>query len=196
MKRWLAALPLLLVLAGCAPHAREPEGLALVRVLGVDGGAGVTLTAVCHGQAGEEPLLGQVTAADFSAARQALPWCGKREMALTNLSYIIIGKDGDAAEVLRQVLNDREMSPSVTVWFAEDAAALLEACADPVGRLELLTAGGVNAPTVAEVLAALEGGGRAELPVLAERDGMLCAEGVREWTNERERGLEETSGTG
>ena len=182
MKQWLAVLSMILALAGCAPHAREPEGLALVRVLGVDGGGGVTLTAVCHGQEGVAPVRGQVAAADFSAARQALPWCGGREMALTNLSYIIINKEGDLTELLTHVLNDREMSPSATVWLAEDAAALLDACADPVGRLEILTAGGTQAPAVVDVLSALENGGRVELPVLTEQDGTLRVEGVEEWT--------------
>ena len=46
MKRmWMLALSLALVLCGCAPTAREPDQLALVRVLGVAGAGPVELTA-------------------------------------------------------------------------------------------------------------------------------------------------------
>ena len=49
MRRAVALLAGLLLLSGCVPNAREPAELALVRVLGVDGGGPVTLTAVCGG---------------------------------------------------------------------------------------------------------------------------------------------------
>ena len=39
MRRWPVLLAaLLFLLSGCAPQARELDGMALVRVLGVDGG--------------------------------------------------------------------------------------------------------------------------------------------------------------
>ena len=51
MRRWPVLLAaLLFLLSGCAPQARELDGMALVRVLGVDGGEEVTLTAVCGGK--------------------------------------------------------------------------------------------------------------------------------------------------
>ena len=45
----ILALGAAVVLSGCAPSAREPDNLALVRVLGVDGAGPVTLTGVCGG---------------------------------------------------------------------------------------------------------------------------------------------------
>ena len=44
---WVLALSLALLLCGCAPTAREPDQLSLVRVLGVAGSGPVELTAVC-----------------------------------------------------------------------------------------------------------------------------------------------------
>lgn len=161
------------LLSGCASHAAEPEGLALVRVLGVDGGAEITLTAVCPGQQGEEPVRGSASAPEFGAARARLPGAGEREMALTNLSYLIINKEADLALVLLEVLRDREMSPSATVWYAESAKELLAACGDPAGRLEVLSGQGVEAPTVVDALAALESTGVVRLPVLLAEDGTL-----------------------
>ena len=51
MRRWLLpiCIALVVLLAGWHPVPKEPEGLALVRVLGVDGAGPVTLTAVCGG---------------------------------------------------------------------------------------------------------------------------------------------------
>ena len=46
MRKWLLlAIGLAVLLAGWRPASQEPEGLALVRVLGVDGAGPVTLTA-------------------------------------------------------------------------------------------------------------------------------------------------------
>ena len=47
---WMLALSLALVLCGCAPTAREPDQLALVRVLGVAGEA-LSLTPIPPAQA-------------------------------------------------------------------------------------------------------------------------------------------------
>ena len=175
MRRCLLAAAALCLLAGCAPHAREPEGLALVRVLGVEGRGPVTLTAVCGAENGEEPARGQASAASFSAARAALPWCGKEELALTNLSYLIINEETDLEMLLVQVLNDQELSPSVTLWFAEGPAELLAECSDPAGRLQVLSDRGAGAPTVVEALAELKGTGVVRLPVLTEEAGRLEA---------------------
>ena len=94
-------------------------------------------------------------------------------MALTNLSYIIIGMDADAGAAAAWVMADRELSPSAAMWLTEDAAALLDGSGDPAARLEVLTDSGVSAPTAAEVLAALETSGWVELPVLENVDGEL-----------------------
>lgn len=171
----------LCLLAGCAPHAREPDELALVRVLGVDGGGAVTLTAVCGGLDQESEDRGAVTGTDFDSARRALPWVGRHEMALTNLSYIIIGEDADLEEALAYVLADHEMSPSATVWMARDAGSLLEASQDPASRLAVLMEQGASAPTVVDALAALRIEGKVVLPVLACREGQLETAGRAQW---------------
>ena len=50
MRRWLlVCIAAVVLLAGWRPAPKEPEGLALVRVLGVDGPGPVSLTAVCGG---------------------------------------------------------------------------------------------------------------------------------------------------
>lgn len=180
MKKWILCAALAM-LAGCAPNAREPDGLTLVRVLGVDGDGPVILTAVCGGTEGEDGIRGKAAGEDFETARQALPWVGEREMALTNLSYIIIGEDGDVEKAVRCVMEDRELSPSATVWLTEDAAALLERVEDPAARLEVLMDSGAGAPRAVEVLAALRTEGSAELPVLCIRDGELEIAGRVRW---------------
>ena len=89
MRRWPVLLAaLLFLLSGCAPQARELDGMALVRVLGVDGGEEVTLTAVCGGTDQGDVSRGAASAADFQSARQALPWVGEEELALTKLDVL------------------------------------------------------------------------------------------------------------
>lgn len=182
MRRWLALLAALLLLpSGCAPQARELDGMALVRVLGVDGGEEVTLTAVCGGTDQGDVSRGTASAADFQSARQALPWVGEEELALTNISYIIVGAEADLSGALGQILADHEMSPSATVWLTEDAGALLDGCDDPAARLAVLEEEGVQAPSVVMVLAALETDGQVELPVLRLEDGLLEPVGQAVW---------------
>jgi hypothetical protein len=169
------------LLCGCAAHAREPEELALVRVLGVDGGETVTLTAVCAGADQQEDVLGTAAAGTLDEARWTLPWSGQREMALTSLSYLIIGDTADLEETLTYVLSDHEMSPSATVWLTEDAQALLTQCADPAARLTVIEERGTAAPTVVDALAALRLEGQVELPVLTGQDGRLETAGQKTW---------------
>lgn len=175
---------LFLLLSGCAPHAREPEGLSLVRVLGVDGGNEITLTAVCSAQGGET-VRGTARAADFCAARDRLPGSGEQELALTNLSYIVVNEETELREVLLEILRDQEMSPSATVWVADCAQIVLEGSKDPAGRLEVLSGQGVEAPTVVEVLARLETAGAVRLPVLEMEQGMLCTAHTVLWEGEK-----------
>lgn len=155
--------------------------MALVRVLGVDGGEEVTLTARVrrHGSGGCEP--GGGIRRRFSVRRQALPWVGEEELALTNISYIIVGAEADLSEALGLILSDHEMSPSATVWLTQDAGALLDACEDPAARLAVLEEQGVEAPTVVMVLAALKTDGQVELPVLSLADGRLEPAGQAVW---------------
>ena len=180
-KQVVWSLLLCVLLTGCASHADEPDGLALARVLGVDGGEDVTLTAVCDSQSQQEPIRGEVSARDFSAAREKLPWSGDRELALTSLSHLIIGEGTDLEEVLAAVLNDRELSPAALVWCAEDAEELLEESGDPVGRLELLLEQGAAAPTVAEALAELKTYGAVELPLLELEGSQIELRGKIRW---------------
>ena len=182
MRRMAALLLCLLLLSGCPPTAREPADLALVRVLGVDGAAPVTLTAVCGGSDQEDPGRGRCTGVSFSQAKAELPWSGREELSLTSVSYLVIGPEADLLAVVLAVLNDAELGASATVWLAEDGAgALLDRCDDPASDLELLTMQGAAAPTVAQTAAALAAEGRAALPKLVERDGRAEAQGEAVW---------------
>ncbi len=156
-----------LLLTGCAPVAREPDDLALVRVLGVDGGQLVALTAVCRGE-GAEPVRGGSCGETYGQARQALPWSGPGvELSLTGVSYILIGPGVALAEVLPAMLDDLELGASATLWWGErGAAALLAACEDPAADLALLELEGAEAPTVAAAAAALAAGEPLLLPAL------------------------------
>lgn len=184
MKRLTLALIPFLLLCGCAPVAREPDNLALVRVLGVDGSGPVTLTAVCGGMDGTENSRGTATEADFLAARRQLPWSGEGvELSLTGVRYLLVGPEVDLQAVLFAVLEDADLGATATVWLVEDGAAkLLDAGTDPAADLELLALQGVRAPTVAQAVAALSTEGSVFLPCLAERDGHLEERGVMEWT--------------
>lgn len=171
MRKWLllcAAMAVLL--AGWRPAPREPEGMALVRALGVDGAGPVALTAVCGGEDQKEPGRGRFAGADFNSALEGLPWSGEgegEELSLTSVSYIIVGRDVELREVLLAVLRNEELGACATVWLAEDgAAALLAGCADPASGLDLLTRQGIEAPTAVEALARLERGEPLSLPLL------------------------------
>ena len=164
----VAALALAVLLAGWRAAPREPEGLGLVRVLGVDGAGPVALTAVCGGDGQEDPSRGRCASADFELALEGLPWSGEEELSLTSVSYIIVGRDVELEEVLLAVLRDEELGASATVWLAEGgAAALLDGCEDPAAGLDLLDRRGIEAPTAVAALAALERGGTLTLPLLA-----------------------------
>ena len=169
MKKWLVLCVCAAALrAGWRPAPREPEGLALVRVLGVDGPGPVELTAVCGGEDQGDRSRGSCAGADFDQALAGLPWSGEEELSLTSVSYIIVGRDVELREVLLCVLRNRELGASATVWLGEDgASALLEGCGDPASGLDLLTRRGSGAPTAAEALAKLERGEGLTLPLLA-----------------------------
>ncbi len=169
MRKWLLlAVGLAVLLAGWRPAAKEPEGLALVRVLGVDGRGPVTLTAVCGGEEQEERDRGRCTGEDFGAALEDLPWSGEEELSLTSVSYLVVGRDVALGDVLLAALRNEELGASATVWLAEEGAArLLDGCADPASGLDLLARRGMEAPTVVEALAALRRGEGLCLPLLA-----------------------------
>ncbi len=173
----------LLLLSGCSPVAREPDNLALVRVLGVDGKSQVTLTAICardnQGMVGR----GSAFADNFEQARKQIPWSGQtEELSLTGVSYLLVGPGVDLESVLFSILNDADLGASATVWsVSTGAAATLGACDDPAADLELLTLQGIRAPTVAQAAAALSGKGEVSLPCLEEQNGRLNEKGESRW---------------
>ena len=169
MRKWLLlCLAAAVLLVGWGPAPKEPEGLALVRVLGVDGPGPVALTAVCGGEDQEDPSRGRCVGEDFQWALKSLPWSGEEELSLTSVSYLVVGRDVELEEILLAVLRNEELGASATVWLAEEgAAALLGKCGDPASGLDLLVRQGTQAPTVVEALAKLEGGEALTLPLLA-----------------------------
>ena len=173
----------LLLLTGCAPVAREPDNLALVRVLGVDGESPVTLTAVCGRDKQGKVGRGSAEAEEFQQARGQIPWSGTaEELSLTGVSYLLVGPEADLERILFSVLEDADLGATATVWLTEGgAAAVLEACEDPAANLELLTLQGIKAPTVAQAIAALSSVGEVSLPCLEARDGKLSERGERQW---------------
>lgn len=184
MKRmWMLALSLALALCGCAPTAREPDQLALVRVLGVAGDGPVELTAVCGLDNQEDvPIRGSCAGENFAAALEEAPWCAKQELALTSVSYLVVGADVDLHQVLTQVLGDEELGSTATVWVSMDPVGeVLDGCEDPEGDLTLLTNQGVKAPTVAAALATLTTQGKVELPCVGENSGRLEQTGWCKW---------------
>ena len=185
MKRWLWLLAALAVLlAGWRPAPKEPEGLALVRVLGVDGAGPVALTAVCGGDDQGDQSRGRYTGEGLERALDGLPWSGEQELSLTSVSYLVVGRDVDLREILLTVLRDEELGASATVWLAEEGAArLLEGCDDPASGLDLIVRRGVQAPTAVEALAALEQGEELCLPLLAGDGPVLI-----DWTEWRDAG--------
>ena len=184
MKKWLlAAAVLAALLAGWHPVPKEPEGLALVRVLGVDGPGPVTLTAVCGGEDQEgDQSRGQCTGEDFEDALEKVPWSGEEELSLTSVTYFIVGRDVELENVLLTALRDEKLGASATVWLAEGgSAALLESCEDPASALELLERQGFKGPTVVEALAALYGENELCLPLLMTGEDGLTLIDWMEW---------------
>ena len=127
MRRLAALLVGLLLLSGCAPNAREPADLALVRVLGVDGGGPVTLTAVCGGGDREELCRGACTGGSFQQAKEGLPWSGREELSLTSVSYLLVGPDTASGLVPDSVLRlARRFGIPVDTLFRGDTVWLAD----------------------------------------------------------------------
>ena len=183
MRKWLlAGAALAVLLMGWHPAPKEPEGLALVRVLGVDGLGPVTLTAVCGGEDQEhDQSRGQCAGADFEEALEKVRWSGEEEMSLTSVTWLVIGREAELESVLLAALRNEELGANATVWLAESGAAeLLGSCEDPATALELLERQGLEGPTVVEALAALCRGDGLRLPLLtAGEDGLRSAEPSR-----------------
>ena len=185
MKRILLAALTLLLLTGCSPNAREPDNLALVRVLGVDGASPVALTAVCGGANQQDPTRGSCRGESFMLARDRLPWTATEELALTSVSYLLVGRDADLTAVLFAVLEDQELGASATVWLAEDGAGdTLADCRDPAADLALLVRQGLKAPPVAQTLGALMTDGQVVLPAVDQAEGRLILKGEGLWNEQ------------
>ena len=190
MRKWLlAGIALAVLLAGWHPVPKEPEGLALVRVLGVDGPGPVALTAVCGGEDQEiDQSRGQCTGADFEEALEKVPWSGEEELSLTSVTWVIIGRDVELESVLLTALRNEKLGAAATVWLAEEGAAeLLGSCEDPASELELMERQGVGAPTVVEALAALYRGEAPRLPLLMVGEEGLTIIDWMEWRGPNEQ---------
>lgn len=183
MRKGLALVTVLLLLTGCAPVSREPDNLALVRVLGVDGDGQVTLTAVCGSDPQNNVLRGKAVSDSFENARQAVVWSGgEKELSLTGVSYLLVGPDVKLEAILFAILKDADLGASAIVWVAEDGAAeVLGNCNDPAASLELLKMQGVEAPSVAQALAALTTNGRVSIPCLETKEGCMMKKGELKW---------------
>ena len=177
MRKWLlAVIALAVLLVGWHPAPKEPEGLALVRVLGVDGLGPVTLTAVCGGEDQEgNQSRGQCVGADFEEALEEVRWSGEEELSITSVTWLVIGQEVELENVLLAALRNEELGAAATVWLGSGGAAeLLGDCEDPASALELLERQGFEAPTVVEALAALYKGEELRLPRLAAgEDGLM-----------------------
>lgn len=191
MKKWLlAGVALVVLLTGWHPVPKEPEGLALIRVLGVDGPGPVTLTAVCGGEDQEgNQSRGQCIGADFEKALAGVRWSGEEELSLTSVTYLIVGRDVELESVLLAALRNEELGANAAVWLSDGGAAeLLESCEDPASALELLERQGFKGPTVVEALAALYEGDGLCLPLLTEEKDSLILVDWMEWGSVREQG--------
>ena len=185
----LAAVALAVLLTGWHPVPKEPEGLALVRVLGVDGAGPVTLTAVCGGEDQEgNGRRGQCTGADFEEALEGVRWSGEEELSITSVTYLIVGRDVELEDVLLAALRNEQLGAAATVWLADGGAAeLLGDSEDPASELELLERQGFEGPTVVEALAALDRGDRLRLPRLAAGEDGLTLLDWMEWRTVHEQ---------
>ncbi len=183
MRRLAAVMMMLLLLAGC--RGKEPDELALVRVLGVDGKDPVTLTAVCGGNNQGDESRGISAGADFLSALNGLPWADtetEEELSLTSVSYLVVSRDVDLEAILLEVLKNQELAGMSTLWLADEGAAeLLDRCADPAAGLALLTRQGAGAPTAVGALASLYNDGQVALPLLTASGGGLELRGVETW---------------
>lgn len=95
----------------------------------------------------------------------------------------MVGPDVSLEEVLLAVLEDVDLGATATVWLVESgAAAVLDACKDPVADLELLSLEGAAAPTVAQAAAALTAEGTVTLPCLSEQNGRMEVKGTTQWS--------------
>ncbi len=185
MRRIVLATAVAVVLLLGSSASREPDELALVRVLGVDGVSPVVLTAVCGGHDQGDVSRGGCVREDFAQALKDLPWAGekrKEELSLTSVSYLLVGRDIELEKVLEEVLRSQELGAASTVWLADGSVEqLLSSCEDPASGLSLLVRQGTDAPTAAKTLAALRTDGQVTLPLLGVGENGPELLGEQEW---------------
>lgn len=216
MKRRLAALAagLCLLLSGCdgltvLPYARELEGMALMRTLGVDAeGEEVAVTAATGGQdpgQGENSaVVAARTAETISGAVLGMQAGGASYVYFGHVGQLLLGEDlarQSVAEALEYVLRDVEMRLDTELYLVQGGTAggaiRQSAEGQPVAdRLEAMEddpglASWSMARTVREVLADLERCGASFVPVLrmgedleAAGYGILRGEVLAGWAGE------------
>lgn len=175
-KTILLAVGLAVLLTGCA--GQELSNVSLVRVLGIDGGGPVIVTAVAGAE--DERGIFRCAGEDVPAAQKTLETLGSERLAVTHIGQVVLGENA-AAQCLWDEVVQRESGYGATVWLAETGTAydLLTGASDPAGRLKHLEESGVAAPTLLEAVSALVRCGEVTVPVLGLRDGGLEVVGWR-----------------
>lgn len=190
-----------LLLSGCdgvdlLPYARELEGMALMRTLGVDrDGEGVAVTASTSTQTGgdEGDKPAQVTeqsARSISAAVLGMQAKGAAYVYFGHVGQLLLGEElaeQSAREALDYVLRDVEMRLDTELYVVRDgeAKAAIEGAAEESSasdRLEAMAedlglAARFMPRTVGDVLAELERCGASFVPGLAAENGGLSNSG-------------------
>lgn len=185
-----------LLLSGCQgldllPYARELEGMALMRTLGVDAAEnGVAVTASTAAGDGETARLTEQTAPSLSAAVLGMQAEGASYVYFGHVGQLLLGEElarASAVEALDYVLRDVEMRLDTELYVVRDggageaireaaekgsAGARLEAMAEDLGL-----AARSMPRTVREVLAGLERCGASFAPALRTEGGSFAAGG-------------------
>lgn len=164
---------------GLLPQSRALEGLRLVGTLAVDGGDGVTATAVTAVRAaeGEEPETFTGRGADLAAACGALRQASSRRAYLGQTEKLLLGEGADLAATLNYVLSDRELRLDTLLYIVRGEAgsgltASLDRAPAEVGGRD------PRGVTVGQALTRLSQGEPAALPALAaDGEGKLAPAG-------------------
>lgn len=131
----LLAAATLGLLSGCGvgvslPYAREIEGTAFVRVLGVDvsgdRAAALAVTAAAEEAGAPEPVVFGGSADTLSAAVLSLETEGTGEVSLAYVGQLLLGEGAaqrGAAEAINYALQDGTIGLDATVWVVRGGAA-------------------------------------------------------------------------
>lgn len=187
------------LLSGCQglellPYARELEGMALMRTLGVDAaenGVAVTASSAAGDSGEEQAQVTERTAPSLSAAVLGMQAEGASYVYFGHVGQMLLGEDlarRSAGEALDYVLRDVEMRLDTELYVVRDGGAgeAIRGAAEEgsaAGRLEAMAEDpGLTARsmprTVREVLAELERCGASFAPALrAEEGGGFSAAG-------------------